>query len=146
MFPSRDFKSLASANFATSALFGGATQIRTGDKGFADPCLTAWLWRRTTGKKPVIKKWSGKRDSNSRHLPWQGNALPLSHSRVVGGNNRARTYDPLLVRQMLSQLSYAPVLAIADIIYQILTEKASVFKGFFKIFQKNFRYSLLYAF
>ncbi len=25
------------------------------------------------------------------------------------GNNRARTYDPLLVRQMLSQLSYAPI-------------------------------------
>ena len=29
---------------------------------------------------------------------------------LFGGNNRARTYDPLLVRQMLSQLSYAPVL------------------------------------
>ena len=27
---------------------------------------------------------------------------------LFGGNNRARTYDPLLVRQMLSQLSYAP--------------------------------------
>ena len=27
---------------------------------------------------------------------------------VYGGNNRARTCDPLLVRQMLSQLSYAP--------------------------------------
>ena len=27
------------------------------------------------------------------------------------GNNRARTCDPLLVRQMLSQLSYAPVKA-----------------------------------
>ena len=26
----------------------------------------------------------------------------------IGGNYRARTYDPLLVRQMLSQLSYAP--------------------------------------
>ena len=25
--------------------------------------------------------WSGRRDSNSRHLPWQGNALPLSHFR-----------------------------------------------------------------
>ena len=25
-----------------------------------------------------------------------------------GGNNRDRTYDPLLVRQVLSQLSYAP--------------------------------------
>ena len=54
----------------------------------------------------VALTWSGKRDSNSRRLPWQGNALPLSHSRI-GGNNRARTYDPLLVRQMLSQLSYA---------------------------------------
>ena len=29
---------------------------------------------------------------------------------LFGGNNRARTYDPLLVRQMLSQLSYAPML------------------------------------
>ena len=26
-----------------------------------------------------------------------------------GGRNRARTYDPLLVRQVLSQLSYAPI-------------------------------------
>ena len=26
--------------------FGGATRIRTGDKGFADPCLTTWPWRR----------------------------------------------------------------------------------------------------
>ena len=24
---------------------GGATQTRTGDKGFADLCLTTWLWR-----------------------------------------------------------------------------------------------------
>ena len=27
---------------------------------------------------------------------------------IYGGNNRARTCDPLLVRQVLSQLSYAP--------------------------------------
>ena len=27
-------------------LFAGATRNRTGDKGFADLCLTAWLWRR----------------------------------------------------------------------------------------------------
>ena len=25
--------------------YGGATRNRTGDKGFADPCLTAWPWR-----------------------------------------------------------------------------------------------------
>ena len=28
-----------------SGFFGGATRIRTGDKGFADPCLTTWPWR-----------------------------------------------------------------------------------------------------
>ena len=32
----------------------------------------------------------------------------LNYRAIFGGNNRARTYDPLLVRQMLSQLSYAP--------------------------------------
>ena len=31
----------------------------------------------------------------------------LLKAKLNGGNNRARTYDPLLVRQMLSQLSYA---------------------------------------
>ena len=34
-------------HFLRSAFcFGGATRNRTGDKGFADLCLTAWLWRR----------------------------------------------------------------------------------------------------
>ena len=50
------------------------------------------------------KKWSGQRDSNSLPPPWQGGA---------GGNNRARTCDPLLVRQVLSRLSYAPVSQLA---------------------------------
>ena len=27
--------------------------------------------------------WSGRRDSNSRRSPWQGDALPLSHSRIA---------------------------------------------------------------
>ena len=26
--------------------------------------------------------WSGRRDSDPRYLPWQGSALPLSHSRI----------------------------------------------------------------
>ena len=38
---------------------------------------------------------------------WRTNQL---YYRAIenGGNNRARTCDPLLVRQVLSQLSYAP--------------------------------------
>ena len=38
---------------------------------------------------------------------WRSNQL--NYRAVCGGNNRARTCDPLLVRQMLSQLSYAPL-------------------------------------
>ena len=34
----------------------------------------------------------------------------MGASRIFyGGRDRARTYDPLLVRQMLSQLSYATI-------------------------------------
>ena len=33
-------------------------------------------------KKTVRTFWSGKRDSNPRHSPWQGDALPLSYSRI----------------------------------------------------------------
>ncbi len=35
----------ALASFKTRRL-GGANRNRTDDKGFADLCLTAWLWRR----------------------------------------------------------------------------------------------------
>ena len=44
-----------------------------GNKGFADLRLTAWLWHRV---------WSGRRDSDSRHPPWQGGTLPLSYYRT----------------------------------------------------------------
>ena len=177
------------SRFRLASLSGGATQIWTGEWSFcrALPYHLAIA--------PLLSFWSGRRDSNSRHLPWQGNALPLSHSRtytilsfgagdeiyelkgsyklayiselcerpfslargasyhwvtpaqplfmsitsyqniicliidvmltgyplnngIFGGNNRVRTYDPLLVRQVLSQLSYAS--ASAFIIYQIL--------------------------
>ena len=34
---------------------------------------------------------------------------PLGNPSIIYGTYRARTYDPLLVRQMLSQLSYDPI-------------------------------------
>ena len=37
-------------------------------------------WNSTVELHPHV--WSGKRDSNSRRSPWQGDALPLSHSRI----------------------------------------------------------------
>lgn len=38
--------------------------------------LTCNVQNKTKKRKVGLKKWSGKRDSNPRPLPWQGNALP----------------------------------------------------------------------
>ena len=43
-----------------------------------------------------LRRWSGKRDSNSRPPPWQGGALPLSYFRIeykIGGDTQNRTGD-----------------------------------------------------
>ena len=70
-----------------------APRFELGSKGFADLCLTTWLRRRkfqTTEDTDydslwfiILMKWSGKRDLNPRHQPWQGCTLPLSYSRPV---------------------------------------------------------------
>ncbi len=52
----------------------------------------------------------GLEPSTSSVTGWHSNRLNYRAIYEIGGNNRARTCDPLLVRQMLSQLSYAPEL------------------------------------
>ena len=53
-----------------------------------------------TGLEPVTSSVTG----------WHSNQLNYRAANDFGGRSRARTYDPLLVRQMLSQLSYTPAL------------------------------------
>ena len=73
---------------------------RHGD--FQSPALPTELQRH-------LPYWRPGWESNPRPLAWQASVLTNWTTRPLsGGNNRARTYDPLLVRQMLSQLSYAP--------------------------------------
>ena len=59
-------------------------------------------------------------ESNHQPADYKSAALPIEPRRhsnqhiqitlQLSGTNRTRTYDPLLVRQMLSQLSYDPIL------------------------------------
>jgi hypothetical protein len=59
--------------------YGGGGRNRTGVDGFASRCITILLLRHGYLNKDIffiLKIWSGKGDSNSRHLPWQGSALP----------------------------------------------------------------------
>ena len=93
--------------------FGASGRNRTIDTRIFSPLLYRLSYRgisvalvinlfQTTGWRPVS-------DSNWRPLAWQASVLTNWTNGPYGGNNRARTYDPLLVRQMLSQLSYAPI-------------------------------------
>ena len=91
--------------------------------------------------------WCLRVESNHRHRDFQSLALPtelprqmairrglepltssvtgwhsnqLNYRTTNGGNNRARTCDPLLVRQVLSQLSYAPERRIKSFLFKRL--------------------------
>ena len=55
-----------------------------------------------TGIEPVLYRYN--RILSPARLP-----VPPRRLVIPSGTNRARTYDPLLVRQMLSQLSYDPI-------------------------------------
>jgi hypothetical protein len=56
-------------------------------------------------------KPSGRRDSNSRHLPWQGSALPLSYSRKriheVGMGKRG--VEPLRLAALVPKTSVSAI-------------------------------------
>ena len=56
----------------------------------------------SSGLEPPTSRLSGVR---SNHLSYEPIYLPL---RVSGGDERDRTDDPLLAKQVLSQLSYTP--------------------------------------
>ena len=50
--------------------------------------------------------WSGRRDSDPRHPPWQGGTLPLSYYRTHGALGRNQTTDTQIFSLLLYRLSY----------------------------------------
>ena len=63
----------------------------------------------SSGLEPPTSRLSGVR---SNHLSYEPICLDYEafHSRL-GGDERDRTDDPLLAKQVLSQLSYTPILS-----------------------------------
>ena len=89
-------------------LLGCPSRIRTSVHGSKVRCPTT----RRRGKDPR-REWSGRRDSNPRPSPWQGDALPteplpldLRPTRMGGAESQIRTGDTAIFSRVLYQLSY----------------------------------------
>ena len=112
---------------------GASDRNRTNDTRIFSPLLYRLSYR---------GEWRPGWGSNPRPLAWQASVLTNWTTRPHGGNNRARTCDPLLVRQMLSQLSYAPTflppLSRRLVYYTLLIWFCQYFfKTFFSFFQAS---------
>ena len=72
-------------------------------------CLYAFLkaYNRSVRRTLVVVGPSGLEPPTSRLSGVRSNLL--SYGPVLGGDERNRTADPLLARQVLSQLSYTPI-------------------------------------
>ena len=63
-----------------------------------------------SGLEPPTSRLSGVRSNRLSYKPiFPGFRLLLSLSQAFGGDKRDRTADPLLAKQVLSQLSYTPI-------------------------------------
>ena len=93
--------------------------------------MATWM-----GLEPTTSAVTGRRSNQLNYQAGLCAELNIS-SAQFGGNNRARTYDPLLVRQMLSQLSYASIfsrsLKRACLLYHNKIDLSSLFLKFFSV-------------
>ena len=91
---------------------GGSKWNRTTDTGIFSPLLYQLSYRALYKKYlvfilDILATWNGLEPSTSAVTGRHSNQL--NYQAINGGRNRDRTYDLLLVRQMLSQLSYATI-------------------------------------
>src|SRR5678815_1360234 len=80
-------KRASSTSKERATSLSGSSWVSTFMADLRSPCPW-WVdaeqakWARSITDEPISSVWSGRRDSNPRPSPWQGDALPLSHFRV----------------------------------------------------------------
>ena len=115
--PVRDlFRWKKRASLSTCSLFsGGATQNRTGDRGVADLCLTAWPWRRIQFHKKTgrlqrlsvpLERITRLELATSTLARWRSTRWAKSAN---GASDRNRTNDTGIFSPLLYLLSYRGV-------------------------------------
>ena len=85
--------------------FGGATRNRTGDKGFADPCLTAWPWRHILLKTVRTLPKAYRRRVSVQAVLYSTTRVQSSRARESGADYGARTRHLDLGKVALYQMS-----------------------------------------
>ena len=133
---------------------GASGRNRTNDTGIFSPLLYQLSYRgirpsferlaTRRGLEPLTSSVTGQRSNQLNYRASIGiNAVSRIHVPTLrcftsviknGGNNRARTYDPLLVRQMLSQLSYASIPAVLSTAEVIISQNILIVNSFLQIF------------
>ena len=78
-------------------------------KNYLCSCQSSCAFRRSNGFADILSDWWAQMDSNHRPHAYQACALTSWAMSPCGGDERDRTADPLLARQVLSQLSYTPI-------------------------------------
>ena len=68
----------------------------------------------SSGLEPPTSRLSGARSNHLSYEPICLAVYPLLHLFAFGGDDGIRTHDPLLAGQVLSQLSYTPILHPSD--------------------------------
>ena len=77
----------------------------------------------SSGLEPPTSRLSGARSNRLSYEPLSVKMLSRSFPAGLYGDEQARTVDPLLAKQVLSQLSYTPILAGAlSFFYSIVPE------------------------
>ena len=72
-------------------------------------CSTRWAKAANNGGERRIRTFEGRAVRFTVWSLWPLGNLTKTIILIYGGNNRTWTCDPLLVRQVLSQLSYASI-------------------------------------